>query len=215
MATERVTNRLRDIIHQDTQRDLVGASKAIHAEMKALVEEDILQASKAICAHLEEKFSGVEFDLGVRLSKTLAERHDKSLRAEVEKSLGVIGDRFTKELSLVREETSRQVEFLKQAYEQGLERVERLLEKLSIPAPQVSVNVPEQKTPTVNVSLPEMAPSVNVTLPELKAPDVTVNVPEQKAPDVVVNVPKRGRLTKSIEYDEYGRPNTITETEGD
>lgn len=49
------------------------------------------------------------------------------------------------------------------------------------PPPQVTVNVPEQAAPTVEVRLP--VPVVNVE------PQVTVNVPEQRPPAVEVNVP--------------------------
>lgn len=61
--------------------------------------------------------------------------------------------------------------------------------------PVITVNVPEQPAPIVNVAAPIVnvpAPIVNVNVPEQPAPifDVNVNVPEQPAPNVTVEVPR-------------------------
>lgn len=67
-------------------------------------------------------------------------------------------------------------------------------------APVVNVNVPEQKTPIIN--LPEQkAPMVNVTVPtqdppifnfpEQQAPVVNISIPEQKTPVVNMSVPQQ------------------------
>jgi HK97 family phage portal protein len=61
--------------------------------------------------------------------------------------------------------------------------------------PVITVNVPEQPAPVVNVAAPIVnvpAPIVNVNVPEQPAPAIEVNVttPEQPAPNVTVEVPR-------------------------
>jgi hypothetical protein len=61
--------------------------------------------------------------------------------------------------------------------------------------PVITVNVPEQPAPVVNVAAPIVnvpAPIVNVNVPEQPAPAIEVNVttPEQPAPSVTVEVPR-------------------------
>ena len=81
---------------------------------------------------------------------------------------------------------------LHKALDDSLGQVKALLKAL--PAPQVQVK--------------------NI-IPEAPPADVVVHnhVPEQKAPDVNVTVPPRGPVTKSFEYDDYGRPSRIHEVE--
>lgn len=61
--------------------------------------------------------------------------------------------------------------------------------------PVITVNVPEQPAPVINVAAPIVnvaAPIVNVSVPEQPAPAIEVNVttPDQPAPNVTVEVPR-------------------------
>jgi len=83
--------------------------------------------------------------------------------------------------------------------------------------PHITVNVPEQKAPVVNieqspvvVNVPKQETPI-VNIPKQEAPRVTVNVPKQKAPTVNVNVPKSAPL----ELPEYEEMELIRDRRGD
>jgi len=87
--------------------------------------------------------------------------------------------------------------------------------------PVITVNVPEQPAPVVNVTVEPAEVVVNV--PELGAPDVVVNVPPMIAPDVnvtvepapvTVEVPAR-RTTTTVKRDGRGLITETTATESD
>lgn len=126
-------------------------------------------------------------------------------------------DRLRKRLAAIREEGTL-MSVLMSRGGSGDGTVFQLPSSIEIPAPQVTVNVPEtvvhvhvpEQNHNVTLQVPEMrAPDVHVTMPpadvhvhvpeqpvilqvpEQKAPQVTVNVPEQKAPKVTVNVPEQ------------------------
>ncbi len=89
-----------------------------------------------------------------------------------------------------------------------------------VDAPVVTVTVPEQPAPVVNVAAAE-APVVNVTLPEgVAAPpnEIHVHVPEPapSAPDVYVNVAApeapRPRAVR-VEFDAQGNKRYVPETD--
>jgi hypothetical protein len=95
---------------------------------------------------------------------------------------------------------------------------------VSVPPAEVSVNVPEQPTPSVTVNIPEQpTPTVTVNVPEQPAPNVTVaapnvtiepasvhvTVPEMPAtvvpaPIVNVNVPDPPDMDVELERDAAG-----------
>lgn len=106
-------------------------------------------------------------------------------------------------------------------------------EKFEFPAPQITVNVPEQPAPVVNVAVPEqaapvvhvaaaaapnvtvmapeqMTPRVTVNVPAQAAPVVTVNVPEQPAPQVTVNTPAQAEFDVVVERDGRGIAKRLT-----
>jgi hypothetical protein len=70
---------------------------------------------------------------------------------------------------------------------------DRLDKKIIIPAPQVTVNVPEQPIPQVTINIPEQA-----------VPQVTVNVPDQKPPSVQVKIPRVKKEKQVIKRDSGG-----------
>jgi len=77
---------------------------------------------------------------------------------------------------------------------------------VDVPPAQVTVNIPEQKTPTVNVSAPVVnvpkqdAPIINI--PPQKPPVVNISPQEINAPPITVNVPKeKERINEDIELE--------------
>ena len=76
--------------------------------------------------------------------------------------------------------------------------------------PQITVNVPEQKPPIVNVSVP--APVVNITAPEMPAPIINLHpVIDNKPPIVnvsqpapIINLPREVSEEQEVVHD----PNT-------
>lgn len=98
-----------------------------------------------------------------------------------------------------------QVEALRKALDDSLGQVKALLKAL--PAPQVQVKNIVPTAPPADVV-------VHNHVPEVVPADVVVHnhVPEAKA-QVDVHVPPRGPVVKSFEYDDYGRPARIYETE--
>lgn len=75
-------------------------------------------------------------------------------------------------------------------------------------APDVTVNVPEQAPPTVNVQ----SPDVTVNVPEAPVPSVEVHVPETK---VEVNVPRTKKTRRKIERDDQGIISAVVEEDVD
>ncbi len=140
---------------------------------EALGPDDLAEASRAIHDELVEKLIGeVPRIVGAILSVEIA-----ALRKEM-----------TTGLSAERASLLRELEgFALKLKTDVLGFIQNL------PAPQITVNVPQQEAPTVNVTVPEAVinlPEMVVNLPEMKAAPITVNVPEMKAPDVIVNVPE-------------------------
>lgn len=82
--------------------------------------------------------------------------------------------------------------------------------------PNVTVNVPKQEAPVVNIKQAAQRPAnVTVNVPKQPAPQVNVTLPEMKptfkvdAP-VTVNVPQRKAQPVKIEYDAQGNPIGLT-----
>lgn len=204
-------------------------------EGNVVTRGDLLQASKAIYdnlrSSLEDRFFGVEQELGHRFGKVLEERFNKGIEGDLNKALSSTVHTFTKALDELRIQTNARVAYLEKCYQEGMERVESLLKALTIPAPTVHVQVPDQAPPNVHVEVPRQeAPHVHFTAPEIRLPDVlppeiTVNVPQQAAPSVrvevpkqepsIVNVtvPKQKPMRKSISYDQHGLPVEIISQE--
>jgi hypothetical protein len=188
----------------------------------------MIEASKAIYDSVKDSLTGevkaLEGELGLRLGKMLENRLDKALGQEI--------DRRIKALEEAHED---RITFLQKHIEESIQRVERLIGALSVPAPIIQVTVPEiiippavvnvlpaeQRIPDVMVHVAEreqLAPVVNFTLPDLQLPAPIVNVAaaetkDMPAPVVNVSIPRR-KMVKHITYDERsGRPITIEETE--
>lgn len=181
-------------------------------ERKLVTQKHLLSSSKAIYDKLnkalDDKAVAIEMDVGARMLKVLESRFEKSLSEYVQKALKEAEERHTKELTLLKTEHQRQLSFLKKSQEDGLQRIEKLISALRIPAPEIIVQVPEQKlpAPSVTVNVPEQAaPTINVP-----ASIVEVKVPEQPAPVVNFNAPSK-KTTKNIQYNEYGLPIKIEE----
>lgn len=155
-----------------------------------------------------KRLGNMEMDLGVSLGRMVKDEVGLMVASELTKRITSIQECFDKQLCCVQEEYATQVAKLEDRYnteigliksvvEQSMLQIKELLSSISIPAPQVQVNVPEQQVPIINVS----------------QPDIDIHVPEQQAPVVNVTVPAR-RVKKNISYDEYNRPIEITEMEG-
>ena len=186
-----------------SHRDLMEASKTVY--------DQVLVKSLEL---VEDKIKDTEINLVSRVVKVL--------RKEVEDMVSSI-------MISVKE----QIEEMSRRYEASLNHTHELIK--SLPTPQVNFSVPENaiqikqlpsqvnvESPQVHFSVPENAIQikqeksiVNFTMPEMKSPDIHVNVPELKLPQVNVNVPKRGKVSKSISYDDNGRPIQIEEREDD
>ncbi len=87
----------------------------------------------------------------------------------------------------------------------------------AIPTPNITVNVPEQRTPEVTVELPSASPPVvNVQIPVQEPPNVTVhapvevNLPEQKPATVNVTVEQKP-MRRTVERDAEGHIKGIVE----
>lgn len=179
-------------------------------DRKLVTQKHLLASSKAIYdklnKSLDDKTVAMEMDIGSRMLKVLEERFEKAVDEHLNKALREAREVYNKELSLVKTEHQRQINFLKQSQKESLDRIEKLISALKIPHPEIVVNVPRQETPHVNVNVPKQdAPVINVP-----ASIVEVNVPEQAAPVVNFNAPSR-KTTKNIQYDDYGRPVKIEE----
>jgi hypothetical protein len=82
------------------------------------------------------------------------------------------------------------------------ERLQEIFDKLTIPTPEVNVNVPEPKQPIVNVSVPDViVPPIEI--PEIKVPEVVVSVPEIKVNEIT-ELPKHDSI--EIEYNSDDLP---------
>ncbi len=170
-------------------------------------------------------------------------------------------DYMNKKLDMISREHGSEIDSVNKAFNLGIQSAERkfldIVKAMPIPqvhnvfpehaikimqsTPEVTVHVPQQAPPSVNVNpsltvsdksfnlhveqpaphvhLPEhaiqikMEPStVNVAVPEQPAPQVNMTVPQQQAPQVHVNMPRR-KVKKTIEYLPDGRPGVITEEE--
>lgn len=199
-----------------TRGDLLEAGKAIHDKLhdgldkrtKQLQQETLLQTGQVLAKSLGE----VKGDLD-KLTKDLegekADRHQN--------------------VAALRKEMSDRLEALEKMFAEGFSKMVEAIK--SLPTPTVGVTIPEnailvQQVPShVDVHLPEMSP--NISLPEM-APVVNVpelhptfhmpqlspvfQVPEQQSV-INVNVPKPRRVTKSFQYDQNGRPLSVTESE--
>ena len=158
---------------------------------------DLMEASKTVYDQVlvkslelvEDKIKDTEINLVSRVVKVL--------RKEVEDMVSSI-------MISVKE----QIEEMSRRYEASLNHTHELIK--SLPTPQVNFSVPENA-----IQIKQEKSIVNFTMPEMKSPDIHVNVPELKLPQVNVNVPKRGKVSKSISYDDNGRPIQIEEREDD
>ena len=87
-----------------------------------------------------------------------------------------------------------------QGHEEMLAEIRDVLKALPIPI--VNMTVPEQRPP-----------DIHLTVPEQKSADIIVNVPRQEVPIVNVQASKPRLISKTIQYDDMGRPQTIVEKE--
>ena len=77
---------------------------------------------------------------------------------------------------------------------------------VNVPAPNITVNIPQQEQPAIIVNVPEQAaPTMTVNVPEQPAPVVNVSIPAQDAPVVNVNVPKGDEFDIVPERDSRGQ----------
>ncbi len=122
----------------------------------------------------------------------------RDYRKELEDRIALLNSAHDKRLAEVVDSNAKALLLLQSGYTKGLEQISELLKGLPVPMvqithPDVVVNVPEQK------DLP--APVINVAAPELRPADIKVLVPPAR------------KWKKNIEYDEMGRPCTISESE--
>lgn len=120
-----------------------------------------------------KRLSGLEMDLGVSLGKTLEGKVDRALEQELDKRISVVlknqiicvQDEYCKQMFKMEEAHTKRIQeleikhqeevcLLKMVLEKGLVQINELLRAISIPAPMVQVNVPEQQVPVVNVTVP-------------------------------------------------------------
>lgn len=190
-----------------TQDDVLQATKAIRDYVQASMatQDDVLSATRAVRDHFRKSLDDrLEKQMGV-MNEVAARKmveHEARYLEQVAEIKSLYEGRLEQERSFYHErldnlqKSLEQIEStyrdrfdaFQQAREEMLGEIKELLQ--SFPVPQVSVNVPEQKSA-----------------------DIVVNVPQQQAPIVNVHAPRPRLISKSILYDEHGRPQTITERE--
>lgn len=187
MATESINKRLelsRDLIHK---KDLLEASRAI---------------SDSVKKSLDEKMSGLEAEVLIRLGKSLDNRVDKSIGDHLIKHLDSLNREFEqKTLALekaykLRAETMEEafdskVSFLKGAYEDALNKMTELVRSIHFPTPEVTIT-------DAKIMLPEGA--VVIKIPEEL---VKLSIP---TPNVDIHVPPPRMTKKTHLYDDKNRP---------
>lgn len=224
-----------------TQDDVLQASKAVSDRLSFLVKEQLAGIEEqlsgrlcrklmvlldkqlegelgALCKHLrkelEEEYEGrLEVELTKRfeseLARVLAESERKHLEM-LEQAKAVYQDRLE---IFVRDqkEHGERLEQVKALYQGRMDAFQQAHEEMLVDLRDLFKSMPQQPTPIVNVSVPEQNPTVNVHVPEQRAPVVNVQVPGQPAPVVNVQAPLPRLTSKSISYDEMGRPVKIEE----
>jgi phage host-nuclease inhibitor protein Gam len=208
----------------DVKVELSSFNKSVDSSLNKRIEDVTARYDKQISVMenvydvYSKKVGSFEMDLGVKLGRTMEDKANKFLDVELDRRVGIelekkmlvvaeqhnkhistITDSHTKQLSLIEEKYQQEVKFVQDVCQRTLDQMTALVERLSMPAPQVNVTVPEQPTPQVNVSIPESV--INVT------------VPEQPAPQVVVQQAQPRLVKKYLTYDQYNRPIEIIEEE--
>lgn len=232
-------------INDEFRKSLTGLSyrKDIEGEVKSLVDSKLndvetdlaLRLGKSIGRETDDRLKILETDFSVRVGKSLALDYDtkikalddnfnKRLEVEVSKRLQEIEEGHNKRLETLQKSYEEKMGFIQSAYESGMKQIASLLEKLSIPAPSIINQIPPAIPADVIVNIPEQ-PAPILNLPAAIPADVIVNIPEQSKlqpifqvpenPPAIIQIPQARLVKKFIEYDEVGRPHTITETEGE
>lgn len=191
-----------------------------------LSRDDLFTSIKAVRDWTRKNLDENNRDVEARITLSIGRELEKQFGERLEE----IEERLAERMDAIVRECREQVSTLRHIYEDSIKQMMELVK--SLPIPKVDVTVPENaivvrnEPSNVNLTLPEQPvphvtvnvesappPDVIVKVPEQKAPEVTVNVPQQKAPEVKVEIPQPRLVQKTITYDEYGRPETITEEE--
>ncbi len=191
--------------------DLSEHVKALQNDFKADVTSQITTQIKSLVSEtvnevVGQHFKDLDTDFVLRMAKALDKNFDRlvtdglanrfeSLSAEYKSGLAAMQDAFD-----IREQ--KLLAFITKSHSDGLGQIHEVLKAITISPPQIVVNVPEQLPPVVHVTAAEqLAPVVHVTVPEVKLPEIKM-----------LAAPPR-RVVKMLEYDEFGRPTLIRESE--
>ncbi len=175
------------------------------ASVKSLVNEAVLEA-------VGIQFKDIDTTFVLRMAKALDGNFDRLVGEGLSNRLKAVSDQYDAGIAKlqktldarekkIQDAHAAQLEAIRKSHEDGLTKIHDMLKALVIPAPNVTVNVPES---AVQVHVP--AAQVNVTVPEQAAPVVNVAAAE-------VTVPPPRLTKKTLEYDAHGRPVVITEQE--
>lgn len=199
--------------------------RAYEARTKAL-EEAHTHREQSLEAMHSKRMQELDTVYAKRLEDLSAQ--SKSLGEDYARKTLALQEGVNERITLLDQSYRDKEAFTQKAFEECMQRVSLLLERINIPQPTVQVNAP--------VTLPELAPQIvmpaqlppNVTveapvvnLPalvaEVKVPEqqVTVSIPEQQPPTVNVNTPPRRKVIKTFTYHDDGRPAQVIEEETD
>ena len=179
--------------------------KSFNADLAATKMHEEQERGKEIEAHRTELKSLQEN------YKALQESYSKLLtdqRRETDSLLKKQAEEYSKRLVDMKTYCDSRIEDMKKCYEGILNDLKGVVS--SIPAPHIDVHVPQGEAPTVNNYIPPDA--IKVAVEQAKA-DVHIHTPEQLAPIVNVKVEPARKTSKSIAYDQWGRPDKIIEEE--
>lgn len=201
---------------------LTEAFRAVHDEVRDRTRDDLVEASKALYDSLSGRIDAkaIETEIQVKELKARVERQEADLLSWLQERVSEavaartqsLADEYQAQLRAIAEASERAAERMEAIVRGHLGQIEALLSRLSLPAPQVTVSVPEQPSPVVNVQVPETPVTVSMAAPVVNVEGPRVMVPEQPAPVIHVEVPRRA-VVKDIQYDEFNRPSRIKETE--
>ena len=192
-----------------TQDDVLQATKAVHDRLEGQLSNRFAKQMDRFDKQLEVELESLrshlrkelEEEYERRLARGLAESERRHVEM-MEQVKAMYHDFFVRE----RTEQDGRLEQVKALYQDRFDAFQQAREEMMTELKDFL-----KSWPTFNVTIPEQSPPiVNVHPAEMPAP--VFQVPSSPAPEIRVDARPR-LVSKSIAYDDMGRPQTIVEKE--
>lgn len=151
-----------------TREDLLQASKAIHDEVLESVDRKVKDVETGLFDYMVKQI-GTRFKDEEHFQERLWNSFNVNLRKDFE---GQLQSEVAKQVKMIREDHRADVELLKAMFSDFVEQIKAVVK--AIPIPEITINPPEVRTPDIHnhVNVPEQ--SVTVQVPKQETPVVNI-----------------------------------------